>query len=169
MRSATLLTFLLLTSTLSAQATNYAGLRINAGNTGAPALSCGAAFSCTPASFLTSAGSIVSAITLGAPLNGLYAIAASFDVAGLGCITLPIPGLVNSVILNPGSMVTLSVGVCATSDSGRCNGGTINALTLFTIPPAFPSGSIAVQAVQATPLSGGGNGLALSNAVIVTW
>jgi hypothetical protein len=169
MRSA-IFAFALLTSSLCAQANNFAGLRCFVGAVGSPpTLTCGLAFSCNPTTLNTTAGSTVSAVTLGAPLNGLYAIAASFDIAGLGCIQLPIPGLVNSVILNPGSMVTLVAGAASVSDGGRCNGGTPGALVLFTIPTSFPSAAVAVQAVQATPLSGGGNGLALSNAVIVSW
>jgi hypothetical protein len=168
------LAVLLFATSLAAQANDWAGLRIftlGVGSApGAPAtLTCGAPFSCTPASFTITQGSPVMAVTLGAPLNGLYAIAASLDVANLVCLPLGLPGVVHELVLPPANLVTISVGVNSQSDNGRCNGGSSGALTLFTMPTGLPPGAIAFQAVQVTPLSVGGTGLALSNCVVMNY
>jgi hypothetical protein len=153
---------------LSAQANDYIAMRLNSGTSGAPpTLSCGLPFSCTPPSFTVAPGAPVDVIVL-AQLNGLYAIGASFDVANMVCVPLG-PGFANSLALNPGNLLTVLIGVCAQSDNGRCNGGTTGVLRLFTVPAGIPPGALAFQAIGASPLSAGGNGLAFSIPVVMNF
>lgn len=150
---------------LRGQANDFAGLRIFTGTTGAPTpLVCGTPFSCTPHVFTATQGAQVSAVMMGR-LNEVYILAASFDTVTNLCIPLGIPALVNHFALTPGTEVVLSVGICTVSDGGRCNGGTNSVLNLFTIPFGLPPGALLFQAVLGAPLSGGGNGLALTTPV----
>jgi len=172
MKTTNLLPFVLplaFAAALPAQANDYIAMKLNSGTASAPpTLSCGLPFTCTPASFTVPQGAPVDMIIL-AQQNGLFALAASFDVANMVCVPLGIPGLANSLALNPGNILTVLIGVCAQTDNGRCNGGTTGVVRLFTVPVGIPPGAIAFQAVGASPLSTGGNGLALSNPVVMNF
>ncbi|MFO1078885.1 MAG: hypothetical protein U1E73_14275 [Planctomycetota bacterium] len=166
------LSLLAAAATLPAQANDWSGLRVyeaaNPANGVPTPIVCGSAFSCTPASFTIPTGSPMSFLVMG-ELNGFYAIAASFDLPNLGCLPLGVPGLAHMLALPPGSLVTMALGLTATSDNGRCNGGVDVLAGLFAIPSGFPSGALAFQAISSTPLSVGGSGFALSNTVVVNW
>ena len=151
---------------LSAQANDYIAMRLNSGTSGAPpTLSCGLPFSCTPPSFTVAPGAPVDVIILG-QLNGLFAIGASFDIANMVCLPLG-AGFANSLALNPGNIITVVIGVCGQTDNGRCNGGTTGVMRLLTVPAGIPPGALAFQAIGASPLSAGGNGLAFSIPVVM--
>lgn len=168
MRFPALLLSLALAAPLPAQANDYAGLRVFSGSVGAPTpLTCGTPFTCAPFTFTAPSGGSVNAIVTGT-LNGVYALAASFDTASLGCLPLPFTGLVNSLALPPFSMFTVVAGTTAVPDNGRCNGG-FAAISLGTIPPGLPPGSVAFQAIAETPLSSGGTGFALTHAVVMSF
>lgn len=154
---------LALTVGLHAQANDFSGLRVfvSNGTTGAPTpLACGTPFTCTPYVFTAAPNDNVGAIVMGR-LNELYIVAASLDTT-LPCIDPMIPGLVNNYALVPGLDTVVALGVASLSDSGRCNGGTSGNISLFTIPPGLPSGSVLFQAISGTPLSAGGFGFAFS-------
>jgi hypothetical protein len=162
---------LCLAATLPAQANDFSGLRIyvSTGSPGAPTpLTCGTPFSCTPASFTAPTGATINAVTMG-NLNEVFVIAASLDTTSSTCIPLGIPGLVNSLALTPGTILSLAVGVCSFSDNGRCNGGTSGGVTLFTLPAGLPPGAVLFQGITGTPLSAGGNGLAFSSPVLMNY
>lgn len=151
-----------------AQANDYGGLRIFTSSGGAPTpLACGTPFTCSPASFAASPGETVTAVVLG-ETNGLFLIAASFDTQNLLCLPLGIPGVVHELALVPGGIFVLAIGSCSLSDNGRCNGGSSGAVPLFTLPFGF-TGSLAFQGLIATPLSGGGSGLAFSSPVVMNF
>ena len=155
-----------LAAPLSAQADDYAGLRIFTPTAFAPTpIPCGAIV-CTPDSLTATPGELVTALVQGVT-GGIYFLAASLDVANLGCLNLAAPGLFNELTLPPGSSVLLSFGTLTQSDNGRCNGGA-ELIPLFTIPQGI-TGALAFQAASDTPLSTGGDGLALSNTVIMNF
>ncbi len=157
----------ILTTGAAAQANDYGGLRIFTSSGGAPpALICGNPFTCTPTSFTAQVGESVQALLHGS-LNGLFVLAASTDTQPI-CLSLPVPGLVNNVAINPGLAVTLAVGVCSRSDNGRCNGG-FELLPLFTLPAGLPPGAVKFQAALSAPTAGGGTVFALSNPVLMNY
>jgi hypothetical protein len=159
-----------LTALLPAQANDYAGMRIFVGNgtVGAPArLTCGTPFDCTPFTATVSPGDNVQAALLGT-LNGAYLILGTVDTASLFCLPLGIPGIVNDLVLHPGRLIALGLGACTQPDNGRCNGGSASPVFLFQIPMGI-SGSIGFQALIGAPLSVGGNGFALTKAVVLSF
>jgi len=165
-----LLVALLLSGSLTAQALDFAGLRVftGSGTNGAPTpLVCGTPFSCTPTSFTAAPGDQVSAVVQ-ATRNGFFAIAVNFDTAGLACVNLGANRVVNDMILDPFTLVTWAVGVATRPDSGRCNGGS-EVVVIGTIPTGLPSGVVVFQALATSPLSAGGQGLAFSNAVVMNY
>ncbi|MCA8977373.1 MAG: hypothetical protein KDC98_21805 [Planctomycetes bacterium] len=171
MRFLSTLFVLAISSPLSAQANDWAGISVTCqGSATASArdIACGSQFSCTTLPVTCLRGDTVSYFVMG-QLNGFYALLGTVDIAGLGCVNLGVPGLVNSLILPGGSLVPLAVGVCSVPDNGRCNGGASPFTLAFTIPAALPPGALALQAVASCPWSGGGNGLAFTRAVEVIY
>ncbi|MBK8099388.1 MAG: hypothetical protein IPK26_19950 [Planctomycetes bacterium] len=157
------------TAMLTAQAPDYAGISVS--STGVSPLNnrvssyppCGTPFTCTPMTLTGQAGDSVSFFVMGT-MNGVCVLLGSIDTTP-NCIPLGIPGLVNNLVWLPGpGLITLFVGVCTVPDNGRCNGGATPTTQLFQIPAGL-TGSIGLQAIANAPLSGGGTGLAFSNAV----
>lgn len=87
----------------------------------------------------------------------------------LGCTQLGLPFLANSLVLPPGGLLTAAVALCSVPDNGRCNGGATPLTVLFTIPTNIPPGTLALQAAVSAPLSTGGIGLALTQAVSLVY
>jgi hypothetical protein len=174
MRTAILLASLLATAVPAlAQANDWGGISIRCSGVTTPgnvaqSIACGAAFSCTPLPLAGLRGDTVTYFVM-STFNGFYVLAGSVDTGNLGCLSLGIPDLANSLVLPPGTIVSLAVGVCTVPDNGRCNGGASPSTTLFQIPAGIPPGAIAFQAAVTSPLSVGGVGLAFTPAVLLTY
>jgi hypothetical protein len=90
----------------------------------------------------------------------------SLDPNGF-CVPTGVPTIVNNLVLSPGAMSTLFIGVATVPDNGRCNGGATPSTVLLTIPQGL-HGTLGLQALASSPLTSG-NGYALSNAVSITF
>jgi hypothetical protein len=155
----------------AAQATDWAGISVNASGGGfARDIACGSAFSCVPMPLAAQRGETIDCFVMG-DLNGTFFVVGSFDVNGTGCLGLGIPDLANQLILSPtpSTLETFAVGLCSRPDNGRCNGGASPILTLFTIPASIPPGAIVLQGLASSPLSGGSSGLAFTRAITLTY
>ncbi len=101
---------------------------------------CSDTFSCTPLQLTCQVGDFVDISLLG-KINDIFVVQVTSDVQNLQCTTIPIPGLVNSLILPINSSTfTVSAGFMTVADHGRCNGGYVFLGDLFQIPPGIPPG-----------------------------
>jgi len=155
-------------ATLSAQSANYAGIQVSATGV-SPSTNivgsyppCGTPFTCTPMPLNALNGDTVRFFVM-STFNGLVVLVGTLDTTNV-CLPVGVPSIVNSLVLLPGSMITLFIGSATVPDNGRCNGGATPSTVILTIPPGL-HGSLGLQALA----SAVGSGYALSNAVRITF